>query len=125
MRYLTYDEYINIGGTLDETAFERVIDRACGVIDCYTQNRLQANFKVSEKIQYCVRDLCECLDVSKAVKGKLASKSQSAGGVSETESYVSKASNEVNAETRDIVFDYLVMETDVNGTPLLYRGCEP
>lgn len=125
MRYLTYEDYLNIGGTLEKTAFERVIDRVCGVVDYYTQNRLQANFKALEKMQYCVRDLCECLDASKTVKGKLASKSQSAGGVSETESYVARTANEINAEMRDIVFDYLAMETDVNGTPLLYRGCKP
>ena len=33
MIYLTYDEYSAMGGICDLTAFNRNIDRACGVID--------------------------------------------------------------------------------------------
>ena len=33
MIYLTYTEYKELGGTLEETAFIRNIDRACGIID--------------------------------------------------------------------------------------------
>lgn len=123
MQYLTYEEYVEVGGALDSTAFKRNIDRACGVVDLYTQSRLQNVSEVSQKTKACVRDLVEyiCANVS---EGKtIASKSQSAGGVSESESYVNKSTDEINAEMLNIVYDYLAMETDDNGTPLMYRGC--
>jgi hypothetical protein len=52
----------------------------------------------------------------------VTSKSQSAGGVSESESYSNKTSDEINAEMLCIVYDYLISEKDDNGTPLMYRG---
>lgn len=125
MRYLTYDEYIDIGGTLEKTAFERVIDRACGIVDYYTQNRLQGEFEPSQRVLACVRDLCDGLNENKAnASGGVTSRTQSAGGVSESETYSARTVEDVNAEMGNIVFDYLVSETDGNGTPLLYRGCQ-
>ena len=42
MTYLTYEEYSNsLGGALDLTAFSRNIDRACGIIDNATHNRIE------------------------------------------------------------------------------------
>lgn len=124
MRYLTYDEYISIGGTLDKTAFERVIVAACMVVDRHTQKRLQAVYEPSEAVLACIRDLCEYIYRDNDLRGRqLASKSQSAGGVSESETYATKTGQEVNAEMCNIVYRYLSTETDDNGTPLMYRGC--
>ena len=52
----------------------------------------------------------------------VTSKSQSAGGVSESESYATKTTDEINFEMLNIVYDYLATEKDDYGTPLLYRG---
>ena len=52
----------------------------------------------------------------------VTSKSQSAGGVSESESYATKTTDEINAEMLCIVYDYLATEKDGCGTPLMYRG---
>lgn len=124
MRYLTYDKYIDIGGTLGEAEFNRIIDRVCGIIDIYTQNRLQDSVEVSQNVCVCVRDLCEYINANSGNNGKnITTKSQSAGGVSESESYQAKTTDEFNAEIFCIVYDYLMPETDKNGTPLLYRGC--
>ena len=122
MRYITYDEYTSIGGVLDLTAFQRYIDRACGFIDLNTQNRLQSVLKVSQRVKACVRDCVEYL-ASNVSNGKtVTSKSQSAGGVSESESYATKTFDEMNAEMFNIVYDYLATENDDCGTPLMYRG---
>jgi hypothetical protein len=122
MQYLTYEEYTEIGGTLDLTAFKRNIDRACAFIDTSTQNRLQSVLEASTKVKSCVRDLVEHL-ASNATSGKvITSKSQSAGGVSESESYATKTTDEINAEMLCIVYDYLATEKDDCGTPLMYRG---
>ena len=85
MQYLTYEEYMEIGGTLDLTAFNRNIDRACGFIDLHTQSRLQSVLGVSRRAKACVRDLVEYLANNLSSEKAVTSKSQSAGGVSESE----------------------------------------
>ena len=122
MQYLTYEEYTEIGGTLDLTAFNRNIDRACGFVDLHTKSRLQSVLEVSQRVKACVRDLVECLANNLSGAKAVTSKSQSAGGVSESESYATKTDDEINAEMLNIVYDYLATETDDNGTPLMYRG---
>ena len=121
MTYLTYTEYKEIGGTLEQTAFIRNIDRACGIIDNATHNRIECMKKVPQRAKALCRDLVEYLAENNGVK-IATSKSQSAGGVSESESYATKTTDEINAEMFCIVYDYLIGEKDENGTPLLYRG---
>ena len=122
MQYLTYEEYVDIGGALDLTAFKRNIDRACGFVDLHTQSRLQSVSEVSQRVKACVRDLVEYL-ANNVPSGKaVTSKSQSAGGVSESESYATKTTDDINGEMLNIVYDYLATEKDDCGTPLMYRG---
>ena len=122
MQYLTYEEYTEIGGTLDLNAFKRNIDRTCGFVDLHTQNRLQSVLDVSQRAKACVRDLVEYLANNMSSGKAVTSKSQSAGGVSESESYANKNTDEINAEMLCIVYDYLATEKDDCGTPLMYRG---
>jgi hypothetical protein len=122
MQYLTYGEYTEIGGALDLTAFDRNIDRACGFVDLHTQGRLQSVLEVSQRVKVCVRDLVEYLANNVSSGKAVTSKSQSAGGVSESESYATKTTDETNMEMLNIVYDYLATEKDDFGTPLMYRG---
>lgn len=124
MRYLTYDEYVAIGGEIDQAAFERNIDRACAIIDRFTQNRLQAVITPSDRVRACIRDIVEFVTYNNAIGNDIvASRSQSAGGVSESESYVTRSAAENTELVGNIISDYLSSETDDKGTPLLYRGC--
>ena len=122
MQYLTYEEYSSLGGTLDLTAFQKNIDRACGFVDSHTQNRLQGVLEVSQRAKACVRDLVEYLANNVSSGKAVTSKSQSEGGVSESESYATKDTDEMNCEMLNIVCDYLATEKDDCGTPLMYRG---
>ena len=122
MQYLTYEEYINIGGTLDLTAFKRNIDRACGFVDLQTQSRLQSVLEASARVKACVRDLVEYLAANVSSGKTVTNKSQSAGGVSESESYATKTSEDINSDMLNIVYDYLATEKTDCGTPLMYRG---
>jgi hypothetical protein len=121
MQYLTYEEYQEIGGTLDLTAFKRNIDRACAIVDSRTQNRLQSVYEISQRVKACIRDLVEYLNSSFSSGRTITSKSQSAGGVSESESYETSEKTNAN-DISSIIYDYLSTETDDCGTPLLYRG---
>ena len=122
MIYLTYDEYSTMGGICDLTAFNRNIDRACGIIDNATHNRIEGMTEVPQRARALCRDLIEYLVENNGIK-VLTSKSQSAGGVSESESYATKTADDVYGDIQNMLYDYLGNETDDNGTPLLYRGC--
>ena len=121
MTYLTYEEYSNMGGVLDLTAFNRNIDRACGIIDNATHNRIEGMTEVPQKAKALCRDLVEYLVENNGDK-IVTSKSQSAGGVSESESYATKTADDVYGDIQNIIYDYLGNEKDDKGTPLLYRG---
>ena len=121
MIYLTYTEYKEIGGTLDETAFNRNIDRACGVIDNATHNRIECMAEVPQRAKALCRDLVEYLVENNNVK-IVTSKSQSAGGVSESESYATKTADDIYGDIQNMLYDYLGNENTDNGIPLLYRG---
>ena len=121
MIYLTYEEYSEIGGILDLTAFNRNIDRACSIIDNATHNRIECMKKPPEKVKPLCRDLLEYLVENNGVK-IVTSKSQSAGGVSESESYANKTADDVYGDIQNMIYDYLLNVTDDKGTPLLYRG---
>ena len=123
MTYLTYDEYRNIGGTLDETAFNRNIDRVCGIVTNATHNRVEAMHGVPKEVKSVCRELVEYFAEHFGSSRQISNRSQSAGGVSESESYVIRSTEERAGEIDDILYDYLGSVTDKNGTPLLYRGC--
>ena len=122
MQYLTYEEYTEIGGTLDLTAFNRNIDRACGVVDTETRNRVENMKEVPRQVKACCRDLTEYLHNNSTLAKSVSSKSQSAGGVSESESYSEKTAEDMFGDIMNILYDYLGSLTDDNGTPLMYRG---
>ena len=121
MIYLTYEEYSNIGGICDLTAFNRNIDRACGIIDNATHNRIECMAEVPQRAKALCRDLVEYLVENNNVK-TVTSKSQSAGGVSESESYATKTADDIYGDIQNMLYDYLGNEKTDNGIPLLYKG---
>lgn len=122
MQYLTYEEYQEIGGTLDLTAFNRNIGRACAIIDLHTFGRVKKMREITPKIKACCRDLVEYLANHNFAERVVTSKSQSAGAVSESVSYAEFSVEIAEKETENIVYTYLATETDDYFTPLLYRG---
>ena len=90
MIYLTYEEYSKMGGLLDLTAFNRNIERACCMIDIRTQSRLECFEEVPQIVKVVCADLVDYITTNTVEKPIVTSKSQSAGGVSESESYVVK-----------------------------------
>lgn len=124
MQYITYSEYNSMGGVCDLTAFDRYIDRACGIIDVATHNRIEAMESVPRQAKAACRDLVEYLANNADTSEKtVASRSQSAGSVSESESYVAKSVDDMRNDVDNLLFDYLGSVTDDKGIPLLYRGC--
>ena len=123
MVYLTYEEYITIGGTLDLTAFNRNIDRACAMVDVRTQSRLKKFEVIPDIVKVVCRDLVEYITENKVEKPNVSSRSQSAGGVSESESYTVKTAVDFSADL-DRIFEALIPDETANGVSIMYRGAQ-
>lgn len=121
MQYLTYEEYTEIGGTLDSTAFNRNIDRACVMIDIRTQSRLEAFDDIPRIVKIVCSDLVGYIATNTIEKPFVSSKSQSSGGVSESESYAVKTVDDF-ANDLDRIFEPLAVVKTKNGISILYRG---
>lgn len=121
MQYLTYDEYISMGGELNETAFKRNIDRACAMIDNRTQSRLECFEKIPKIVKVVCADFVDYIANNSVNKAVVTSKSQSAGGVSESESYATKTADDYSADL-DKIFEPLGIVNTKNGISILYRG---
>lgn len=115
MLYLNYDEYVEVGGELELSAFDRFALRATTRIRHATQNRIDRMETVPVEVKHLCRDLIEYLHNHDNVKNQLQSASQSQGGVSESESYVIKSDKDMENEIWDLMDEYI--------RPLLYRGC--
>ena len=121
MQYLTYEEYTEIGGTLDLTDFNRNIDRACAMIDIRTQDRLLRFDNIPQIVKIVCADLVGYIATNTVEKPFVTSKSQSAGGVSESESYATKTADDF-ANDLDRIFEPLAVVKTKNGISLLYKG---
>ena len=120
MTYLTYEEYSNMGGVLDLTAFNRNIDRACAMIDNRTQSRLECFEEIPQIVKVVCADLVDYISTN-TVEKVVTSKSQSAGGVSESESYAIKTAEDYSTDL-DRIFEPLSVVKTKNGVSILYKG---
>lgn len=121
MQYLTYEEYTEIGGTLNLTAFKRNIDRACAMIDIRTQSRLEMFESIPQIVKIVCADLVGYIATNTVEKLIVTSKSQSAGGVSESESYATKTAEDY-ANDLDRIIEPLEVVKTKNGISILYKG---
>lgn len=140
-RYLTYDEYTDVGGTLDETEFNYYAYEAESYIDWYTFNRLHNNTEIPDAVKRCevylikfIQERLSALGVSmggdsgSAAKNPIMSMmSQSNDGVSV--SYGNMSAKDANAtlykEVEQTIQRQLAGVTNELGRKLLYRGLYP
>lgn len=134
--YLTYEEYLNMGGTLDEAAFDNYLIDAEMLIDWYTFNRLENETVIPEKVKKCVYKLISLADMkSKAFvlgrevngEGNASVSSQSNDGVSISYNTISasQAFDLLKSESENIIKQYLNGVVNSLGRKLLYRGIYP
>ena len=111
--YLTYDEYAEMGGTLNKAAFSRLELKARKLIDQRTFGRLKGLAEQSEVVKKLVFELMDVEE--KEQNGVLQSVSND--GYSET---YAVANNEQKSAC--LIVAYLSQEKTADGTPLLYCG---
>ena len=121
MTYLTYEEYSNMGGVLDLTAFNRNIDRACAMIDNRTQSRLECFVEIPQIVKVVCRDLIDYISANSVEKPIVTSKSESQGPISESISYATKTAEDYSADL-DRIFEPLGLVKTKNGIQIDYRG---
>ena len=115
--YLTYEEYLNMGGTLELAAFERLMFRVNGIMSAALHGRTAAD---PVPVKAACREIVDYIAANEQKGASVASRSQSAGNVSESETY--KTAEDVKEDIENIIVDILGAAVDTEGRPLLYRG---
>lgn len=135
--YLTYAEYQNMGGTLDETTFNDFEFNARSQVDWYTFNRLQNEEEFPEAVKRCMYSLIRMLqDKQQAmlVGGTSADGQTQAGIASQSNDGVSVSFNTLSARDlvdmsktaiEDLIQRYLQGVMNSLGQKVLYRGVYP
>lgn len=141
--YLTYDDYMDMGGELDDTAFADYEFEASTIVDWYTFKRIPKWFPNEadrpEHLKRCIYHLMKLLQQldeantlgdtgsSAGSESSGAITSQSNDGVSISYNVISASVRLENAEKdkERIVQKYLNTITDSLGRRILYRGLYP
>ena len=137
--YLTYDEYLTFGGTIDETAFDNLEFEARTIVDWWTYNRLQNEETYPEAVQRCMYKLITLLndrnkaqilgkvDVEDSAVKKAGIMQESNDGVSTMYNVVSadSAISRVDDEIKSTIRMYLQNVRNSLGRKVLYRGLYP
>lgn len=141
--YLTYDDFQEMGGMLDDAAFQDLEFEARTIIDWYTFGRIKKMYengeKLPEEINRCMYRLIAYLkdlqDATAAVGSDgITSTGESAGIASQSNDGVSISYNTISAseklrdadkEKQKIVQRYLNTVVDSLGRRVLYRGLYP
>ena len=140
--YLTYDEYTEMGGTLDETLFDTLRLDAQGYIDWYSFNRLWKEEwrteDIMERVKICMYQL---IGLVAAKSNLITPQVQSTGGINVNAQVSSQANDGVSTTYAVLSADLLYtkakqeIEDSINrnlagvmnsaGRKLLYRGLYP
>jgi len=138
--YLTYNEYQELGGTLNEAAFNNIEYEAEVYIDWYTFNRLWKQTEYPSQLKRCMYRLINLLERQMSLMGQPTNSSQQQGtaGTSQIASMsndgVSISYNIVSAhdalemtkkEVDRTINQQLAGVTNNLGRKLLYRGLYP
>lgn len=125
-QYLSYEEYLQLGGTLEEVPFNELEYECRRIIDSRTQNRLKNTDEIPEEVKMLENKMIQDLQgyYNSLQKAQSGLKSENTDGYSVT--YISTAeiselvASNVNV-LQDLVSTYLY-GVIVNNEHLLYCG---
>lgn len=116
-QYLTYKEYVELGGTLTQTPFNLLEFKARKLVDERTSNKLiNLNSQINE-VKLCIFDLIN--QIEKYTNNNISSESVGNYSVS----YQNKDAKEQQKIYINIIKSYLV-NCSMNGVPYLYIGAD-
>lgn len=136
--YLSYSEYQEYGGKLDETTYNEFEFEAESIVDYYTFNRLKNDTVISEPVKRLIFALIDIAQKKEATLGLGVSSSHS--GASDV--YITRQANDgvdttynsmsasslyqlCKQETSRVVQRYLAQVVNQAGHKVLYRGLYP
>lgn len=125
MNYLTYDEYQQYGGTLEETAFNRLSYKASRKIDRRTFNRLHNDTEVSEPVKRLMFELIGVMKNSDSTNENYIPAIASEGNDGYSISFSSgniMTLDMADKKVDELIEEYLQMEKAQNGQFLLSCG---
>lgn len=118
-QYLTYEEYVSLGGTLQEMPFNILEFKSRKQIDNLTFNRLINLEEQKQEVKMCIYDLINTINQYSNTEQGIKS-SESIDGYSV--SYKTADTNELNKIYGKVIRDYLGESKLDDGTPYLYCG---
>lgn len=124
-QYLTYQEYLALGGTLDEMPFNLLEYNARMKIDERTFGRLVDKGQEYQDVKLCVYNMITTLNsYSSYDTQNKAISSESTDGYSISYGTPQKSTTEAkNSELEDIINSYLA-NVIIDNVPVLYRGAD-
>jgi len=118
-QYLTYGEYRQLGGSLNEVPFNILELKARGKVDERTLGRLKNLSSQITEVKACIFRLIEVMNNNDTQKAKnIASENTDGYSVS----YGTIDSTKETKQYDDIIRDYLLTCRLEDGTPYLYCG---
>lgn len=124
-QYLTYDEYKELGGNLDQTPFNLLEFEARRIIDNKTQQRLKNVKELPQQVKICVFSLVNLLNsytTENQTSKNISSESVGSYSVSYiTGTQIQETIKSKNAELTNVVLTYLT-GVIVNGEHVVYLG---
>lgn len=127
-QYLTYEEFMTLGGTISKMPFNILEFEARNKINNRTQNRINNMKDKPQEVKLCVNAMINTLvqyvvDNSKGINKNIASESIDGYSVSFiTGSQVQEAIKSKKSELEDIMQTYLGNVKTSDGIPVLYLG---
>lgn len=135
--YLSFKEYTDMGGTMDEATFNNFAFEAEAIIDYYTFNRLKKDTVVPEQVK---RLMFALLDIAEKRRKTLALGMSNTSDSSDV--YITRQSNDgvdttyngmsaatlyqlCRTETNKAINFYLASVVNEAGRRVLYRGLYP
>lgn len=124
-QYLTYQEYLALGGTLDEMSFNLLEYNARKKIDERTFGRLVDKGQEYQEVKLCVYNMITTLNsYSSYDTQNKAISSESTDGYSISYGTPQKSTTEAkNSELKDVINSYLA-NVVIENVPVLYRGAD-
>ena len=125
-QYLTYAEYIELGGTLEEVPFNELEFECRKIIDSRTQNRLHSVTDIPDEVKMCEYKMIDTITRYSASKEQAQSgvKSENIDGYSVTyltSSEIQQLITTQIADIQELVSTYL-FGVIVNNEHILYCG---
>lgn len=125
-RYLTFEDYLTMGGALAASEFDELETIAEAHVDRYTFNRLRGepSEKRPESLKLCVKMLIGLLEraAEKEADGLISSVSNDGVSVSYSASSPEQTETLLQNKIKSTVYLHLAAERAGDGTPLIFGG---